>query len=348
MDKLANRQNQFSLLFRKHGRIIKSDYLPSDQKSRFDGQFEFYNKLEPYIYTGMVENISFNAIACKKNFEEFIAIYHGAFTQLTLYAYLIFSDPNSFPDIGDVSGEKLESQIIDLLKKGEITQALKMRFLPFDAVRRNAAERLAECACLILFYHEVGHIRGCHVDLLFDEFEIIAHKEFNFSPLSVQESLVLRTLELEADTVALVNSLNIWRRLTERSGVHKVEHLRPTQIWLIAAELLFSVMSLTHSQLREGQLPSHPSILTRYYNIWIGRIMQGEDEGLKNELDQKDPFLILWFIKQGFSSSLLDYFNKESINEPDLKEWFELQAKLETLYPKLELYQEAREKRLSK
>jgi hypothetical protein len=206
----------------------------------------------------------YNAIATRNNFGEFIALYSGALTQLSMYAYQLFSDPAFYPDIGDVSIEKCEPQIIERLKSGDLAHAMTLRYMPFCPIRKSVSELIAESACLTLFLHEVAHIEGCHLDLIYDEMCLSEYQEININPLNEKESLLLRALELEADTLALLNSLAIWRKLTEDQAYHELQSFGATWSWLIATELLFFVMSFNHERARRKQLASHPSILSRF------------------------------------------------------------------------------------
>lgn len=341
------REEQFSIFFRNHGMPLMIDRFPAAIRKRYEEQIGFYNAIDPRIYVGVLENDSFNAVASRNHEGEYIALYAGAINQLTLYSYQVFSDPVFYPTIGDASAERYEPAIIEILKEGDISRVYELRYLPKCPIRKNVAERIAECSCLILFFHEAAHIRGCHLDLILNKFAVSEYQEFNINPINSEESLLLRTLELEADTVALVNSLNMWRQLATSTGVHEVVVLGPTRSWLIACELLFWVMSLNHSRSRERQLPSHPSILTRYLNIRIGKIMQGEDQELRKALNQPGNSLFPWIAKHDFSSSILDFFQKEPFDEQNVAEWIELQQEIQILYPKLEAYQHDREKRLS-
>jgi hypothetical protein len=343
----VTREEQFSILFRKHGTPLLLDGLPAAIKKKWEEQIGFYNLLDSSIYVGVLDNASFNAVASRNHAGEFIALYAGAIAELTLYSYQVFSDPDFYPNIGDASAEKYEPAIISSLKEGDISRAAELRYWPNCSTRKNVAERIAECACLVLFLHESAHIKACHIDLILKEFAISEYQEFNINPINAKESLLLRTLELEADTLALINSLNIWRDLVKRTGIHDVQVLEPTRVWLIACELLFWIMSFKHNRLRERQLPSHPSILTRYLNIRIGKIMQGEDQELRKALDQPGNTLLPWTAKHDFSTSILDFFQKEPFDAQDLAEWIELQKEIEILYPKLEAYQHDREERLS-
>lgn len=303
--------------------------------------------IDSSIYVGVVENATFNAVASRNHTGEFIALYAGAIAQLTFYSYQAFSDPDFYPNVGDASAEKQEPAIIAILKEGDISRAAEQRYWPNCPTRRNVAERIAECSCLILFLHESAHIKGCHIDLILNEFALSEYQEFNINPINAEESLLLRTLELEADTLALINSLNIWRDLVKRTGIHDVQVLGPTRVWLIACELLFWAMSFNHSRSRGSQLPSHPSILTRYLNIRIGKIMQGEDQELRKTLQQPGNSLLPWIVNHNLSSPILNFFQEKPFDRQDLAEWIELQQEIQILYPKLEAYQQARSKRLA-
>jgi hypothetical protein len=343
----VTKEEQFSILFQQHGIPVRIDEIPDDASNKWKEQIEFYNNIDSNVYVGALQNLSFNAVATRHHNNEFIALYAGAIMQLTLYSYQIFSDPGSFPNIGDVSVENYDPAIIAILQEGDVYRAVNHPYLPNCFIRRNIAERIAECSCLILYFHELAHIRGGHIDLVQNEFAVSEYKEFNINPITSEESLLLRTLELEADTVALVNSLNMWRRLVKHSGVHNVPTLTPTQVWITACELLFLVMSFNHKQFRKKQLPSHPSILTRYLNIRIGKVMQGGDQELRRTLDQQGNSLLPWVAKHNLSSSILSFVQKEPFDPADLEEWIELQNHLKALYPKLESYEQARSERIS-
>jgi len=106
--------------------------------------------IAPAICVGIVENATFNAIATRNNFREFIALYSGALTQLTMYAHQLFSDPALYPDIGDVSIEKSEPQIIERLKSADLAHAMALRYMPFCPIRKSVSEMIAESACFYM------------------------------------------------------------------------------------------------------------------------------------------------------------------------------------------------------
>ena len=82
-----NKKEQFSTVFRKHGKSLPDSRTTPDVAEKAEKQLQFYNSINPSICVGIVENRTFNAIATRNNFGEFIALYSGALTQLTMYAY---------------------------------------------------------------------------------------------------------------------------------------------------------------------------------------------------------------------------------------------------------------------
>lgn len=343
----TDNEERFSTLFRTYGGPLQIETLPPDTQQRYVGQIGFYREFDPSIRVEVLINETFNAIASPAPYGDFIGLYHGTITQLTLYAFLVFSDPEVFSSIGDSRAEALEPSLIERVKDGNLRSIVAMRFMPNDPIRRNVAERIAECACLILFLHEAAHIRGCHVELIRDQLGYSEHQEFSIRPISQEESVLVRTLELEADTVALVNGLNIWRGLGLRSGVHDVEVLGPTRSWLIASELLFWVMSFNHDQLRDSQLASHPSLLTRFQNI---RTLRGTTPGKEDDeliAANRDPgnTLFPWIDKHGLSSPLACAF-RDQLPSSVRKEWEELRCNIQALWPRLSEYEASREGRL--
>ena len=224
---------------------------------------------------------------------------------------------------------------------------MTLRYMPFCPIRKSVSEMIAESACLTLFLHEVAHIEGCHLDLIYDEMRLSEYQEININPLNEKESLLLRALELEADTLGLMNSLTIWRRLTKDQAYHELQSFGATRSWLIASELLFFVMSFNHERARRKQLASHPSILSRLFNIRLLRGTHGnEDEELINAVD--DPLttaaLIRWVTKHELSSAILD-FREESAESAE--EVTELKAHAKTLWSRLEEYQHKRSQRIA-
>lgn len=340
-----NKNEQFSTVFRKHGGSLPDSRTAPDVAEKAEKQIRFYSSIAPAIYVGIVENRTFNAIATRNNFGEFIALYSGALTQLTMYAYQLFSDPALCPDIGDVSIEKCEPQIIERLKSGDLAHAMTLRYMPFCPIRKSVSELIAESACLTLFLHEVAHIEGCHLDLIYDEMCLSEYQEINIHPLNEKESLLLRALELEADSLALLNSLAIWRNLAEHPTYHELQSFGATRSWLIATELLFFVMSFNHERARRKQLASHPSVLSRFFNIRLLRGAHGnEDEELINAVnDPRTTMLVHWVIKHELSSPMFEGFHEQS--SESIEELTELKAHVETLWSRLEEYQYKRSQR---
>lgn len=342
-----NKKEQFSTVFREYGSSLPDSRTAPDVAEKADKQIRFYSSIAPAICVGIVENRTFNAIATRNKFGEFIALYSGALTQLTMYAYQLFSDPALYPDIGDVSIEKCEPQIIERLKSGDLAHAMTLRYMPFCPIRKSVSEMIAESACLTLLSHEVAHIEGCHLDLIYDEMCLSEYQEININPLNEKESLLLRALELEADTLALLNSLAIWRKVTENQAYHELRSFGATRSWLIATELLFFVMSFNHERARRKQLASHPSILSRFLNIRLLRGTHGnEDEELINAVNEpRISMLVHWVIKHELSSPILESFREQS--PESIEELTELKAHGQTLWSRIEEYQYKRSQRIT-
>lgn len=339
-----NRKKQFELLSINHGIIIDYENLEVTGNQKLLDQFQFYNALDETIYTGIVGNNNFNAVATKIGNEEYIIIYSGAITRMTLFAYQILSDPTILPAVGNIANESIDMEIYNLIKEDKIDEAILKRIKPICKIRINAAERISECACLILYYHEAAHIAGCHLDIIQNDLGNSAHEEFNINQINEQESLLLRSLELEADTLGMVNALNMWRILEEKSGNHEVAGLNPTEVWLLAADLLFCVMSNSHIRARSGRLSSHPSMITRYGNIRFGKIMYKEnDKELLETLKKSNMNLINWFVKNDFNNpNQVEFFDHDSFSH-ETAEWQELLTNLETIYPRIDNFIKIRE-----
>lgn len=307
---------------------------------------EWYDGLDPHTYVGIIENSAFNAVACRHQLGEFVGLYVGAITQLTAFAYQLLSDPTCYPDIGDVSLEEPDPQVMKRLTVGDLEGVLLLRFAPTCPARRRAADRIAECACLTLCLHEIAHIQGCHLDLIYEDICLSEYQEISIAPLTEMESLLLKALELEADSVALVNSLSIWRVLSQNNGYNELATLGATRSWLIATELLFWVMSLNHDRARPRQLSSHPSPLTRYINMRMIKGVNGcEDAELIHAIGDPKNMIVHWIAKHTKSSPMFD--TSSDSRDTTVSELTELHEYIRTLWSRLEPYQHARTQRLA-
>jgi len=328
----------FETLFRAYGARLDFDALPTPARERYRQQVEFYRHLDPTIYVGVLTARSFNALASRGPGGDYIAMHMGAITQLTLFAYQAFADPRFCPSVGNPMVESCETDVLVQLRELDPYGVVSMRYLPNDSIRKNAAERIAECACLILFLHEAAHIRGCHLDLVAADLGIEDYREFS-------GSLLLRSIELEADSVAIANSLTIWRSLVDQSGLHEIEGLDAVRAWMFAAELFFVVMSFNHQQVRRGQLASHPSMVTRFLNFRVFRGQRGHDNtDLVQALERSEDSLLLWVDRHKLPIPLMRFFD-EPFDDTCTQELTELKQHVETLLPRLEEYQQVRSER---
>lgn len=343
-----NKIDRFNTLFAKYGGHVPLDKLNDQTKDRYHQQINFYTALDPNINIGIINNIDFNAIASKNMHGEFIGLFAGAITQLSMYSYLILSDPIMYSFIGDISSEKINPKAIDAVKTRNYTGLNLEDFLPNNSVRIDAAERIAECACLILYLHESAHVNACHHDLIFETFKINSFLEFNIQPSTEEESLILRSLELEADSIALMNGLNIWRRLVKRTGVHEVKGLNATQVWHLASEILIWVMSCHNQSASNPALSSHPRITTRLINMRLILGIDGEvDDEIIRSHKQHDNSITKWFSKHNFLSEIISI--KDSFKDNSDKivtEMTELKDYIEKLWPALEQFSNSRIKKV--
>jgi hypothetical protein len=344
MDQL---EHEFASLFRKHGAPLQTTAVPSPAGERLAQQLHFYRSIDGSVYVGALSALGFNALASQQGGRDFVAIYLGAITQLTLYAYQLFSDPVVYPHIGDSAREACDDGVIQRLRLLDPYGVRSFRYWPNDPTRLNAAERVAECACLILYLHELGHVRGCHLDLLNEESGVAEYQEIHSDSLNKRQSLLMRALELEADNVAIANGLSLWRELTARTGRHTVDGLDATLLWLTAAELLFWTMSFSHQLSRPDKLASHPSIATRYLNLLFYRGQQGHDDiELITAIKSNEYCVGGWAARHGLASYLTDYFHDDCDTAPVADEWKELRHEIEKHWDRLDHFQRLRAKRL--
>jgi hypothetical protein len=337
-------EKTFAKVFQSHGAAIGNDELDlhSPWLKRL---FRAYRYMEPNINIGLLNNMNFNAIARNSKGRDFIAIYSGTFTQIAGYAYCIFSDPKMFPYIGDSSAEYLENSLIETLSAGGINPGAGLRYFPNDLVRRDSAQCIAECACMILFFHEAAHINGCHLDLIVDELDVTEHQELMAIPVTQEESLLLRTLELEADSIALANGLTVWRNLFAGEGYSAIAPLGATRSWRIAAQLLFWTMSFNHSRERGSHLATHPSPLTRMANIRTIQGLRGIDSEILDAHERREDSLHSWMVKNAPPSPIVVVPRSRALDEEIAEEMVVLQDRAKILWPRLEEYQSRRSKR---
>jgi len=235
------------------------------------------------------------------------------------------------------------------LRCGDLHGLEALRYLPNDPTRQNAAERVSECACLLLFLHELAHVRGCHLEILAEELAVTEYREICSDPIGERESLLRRALELEADTLAIANSLSIWKGLAAETGRHAIQGLSPITAWLIAAELLFWVMSCAVLRSRAAGPASHPAMGTRYFNLCLFRGQKGQDNTeVVQAIEQNDRCIGRWVSRHKLPSSLLspvDEFS-EAASAAASDEWTQLRLEIERRWDRIDELQALRAKRV--
>jgi hypothetical protein len=322
--------------FDRHGGLMDIGSLPENLSRGLRENISLYRSFDKEFHIGYVENKAFNAFACIDQEQYYVGLYFGAILHLSALAYCIFSDPAMFTEIGDTEKEFCEPAIKDALQQGDLFRIPSARYLPNDPVRLDAAQRIAQCAFMLLYLHENAHIRGGHLKLIVDEFGATTYQELTVLPVTEEESLFFRSLELEADTLALANGLRAWRNLYRGFNYSEISALGPTRSWRIAAQLLFWAMSIEHQKLRARALPTHPDPFVRLVNMTIIQGFHGElDKDLIEAHERHEDSLHGWM-----ASSLPEEVSGAMISDPGevADEIARLKGHIASLWPRLDRY----------
>ena len=344
-------EKAFRDAFKAHGLPLQTDHLHVNQSTGLNEQLKFYKHAAPDVYTGFLSNQRFNAVATKYQDKALIGIYIGTINFISQYAYCLLSDPNVLPKIGNPNEESIEPRFIEELRDSfqdvklgnPFRDMSHLRYLPRNPIRLRAAQNLAWCAYLILFYHELAHIHLCHLEFIRDELGAEEHQEITALPLSESEAILLRTLEWDADNSAFATSLKMWRLLYEAVDYSALDSLGPEVSWYVASQLLFFVMDFVQPINRRGLLSTHQSPETRKINAQIVFKQLGFDPELSSFRDIADANLVPWIVQNGFPSSILeDAENDVSFVESTKKELSEAFNHYRLIMGRLYVYQEHR------
>lgn len=197
------------------------------------------------IFLGYIERNDMNAIASVRAGAELIGIFTGLRVYLLHYFNTLLSDPDALVEIGDSSKETIDKEHLGHSPKCEI--------------RARAAESLAICAELFVHFHEMGHIKACHLHLLRDQFAADYYEELPLISVSEGEARVRRCLEVQADHIAAFTSLNWWRIQWNSNpiGTHAHPSLEPDLLWSIAVISLFLIFD--RAETSNDRIRTHPT-----------------------------------------------------------------------------------------
>lgn len=332
-----------SRLLARHGAVVDPRTLDDQMGKGLAEQQQLYDRLAPAVPCRFLDNRAFNAIATADECGEAIGIFLGATITLARYAYCLLADPSMLGAIGEPSKEELEPSVIEALRRpGD--PLVEGRYLPRDATRLRAAQHLALCSYLILFFHELAHIELCHLDVLRAEFGVAEYYEVAAVPSSHADALLLRALEWDADNAALATSLSMWRRLYAGMDYSALKPVGPVLSWYLAAELLFWVMDFVQPASHDEGLATHLSPPARLINARLhARWLEGDfDAG--NECD--GTLLIPWVVQNRFPSrQVWDTRSGGSSADHVVEQLSAARAQYESLLPKLEHFQQVRTER---
>ncbi len=334
-------EKAFEVAMRTHGQALRIQELPDTLSRGLKDQLTVFRFLAPFAYCGFLANSKFNAVAMTREGNEFVGIYYGAEVLIARYAYCLFSDPDMFTSIGNPAAEAAKPKLIEELRRPLGMHSLSPQDIPNDPVRFLAAQHLASCAYLILFMHEVAHLELCHLQLLKDNLGFAEIQEVTAAPLSIEEALLFRTLEWDADNAALMTALKVWRNsFPSKLDFSAIAPLGAAGSWFVAAQLLFWVMDFVQPLERRGLLATHPSPDARFVNAIVHAkkfVPELGDESRVSELS-----LSFWVAKNGFPSQTLEDARQSKGYSTTVEQLAEVHDNYKKIMEQLACYQNVR------
>jgi hypothetical protein len=197
------------------------------------------SKYTRHVHFDWVDNLSFNAVATEFAKHELIGVFAGAVIQVYNYFYCFLTDPSVFPAIGQSSLEVIDSGMLRSLASRQYIPCCP---LPRDHVRQRIAMRLAWCAVLFLFMHELAHIVLCHIRLICEIGERAEYLELPLTECSPELARVRLLLEIDADQSAARVHLRRWRMIWSADDRQSFGEMSAELSWSIALAMLFRIM----------------------------------------------------------------------------------------------------------
>jgi hypothetical protein len=142
---------------------------------------------------------------------------------------------------------------------------------PPDFPRQWYYNFIVRLAFNFLFYHELGHILNGHVDWAVNRKHAPLVAELGWAPGSVEESIEMQALEMDADSFALAQAIGAtgeWAKAPPGNLPHLQTYKELLFAWMFAA---FSFFRLFGDEPLEGADlygSSHPPYRVRLANVW--------------------------------------------------------------------------------
>ncbi|MFZ4965360.1 hypothetical protein ACL9RJ_13960 [Pseudomonas sp. Mn2068] len=171
-----------------------------------------------------LDNKLINAIAQTANkgedLSDFIMIFRGTLLAIVEISNRLFSRSDFMPDLGNVLVENNNrTHIAQWYADTEVRFAQQV--IPLNSVRQQAAQVFSAAVASFVFFHELTHLRNGHTELGRCQYNLPAiaedHREESVSlPMEIK-----RTLEIDADTGAIIHLYTYLKHLSSSPPTDK-------------------------------------------------------------------------------------------------------------------------------
>lgn len=171
-----------------------------------------YDDRDRNLAYGLVCDWNLNAFACASSSRgspglDLIGISVGVIPTLIHVFGRILSHPGSFPDVGDSSLEDSSAGLLPRLTTDFVRSGQSLSS-PKCPVRSAFAGELVQTALVYLFFHEMTHLRHGHIEYAREHLRATHWAEVGELDHGRTDALVRQTLEMDADSGALLHTLN--------------------------------------------------------------------------------------------------------------------------------------------
>jgi len=171
-----------------------------------------------FLGMGDLNGVAFASPASDASQFDFIGITAGTPMTLLNVFFNMLARPDIFPDVGDVSLENKNLPPIDCLTT-DVMAANTSFAEPQCAVRRVFARQMIDIAFDFIFFHELGHLKNGHIELLRELTQNTALVELDGTKAGNEQ--VRRALETHADFGGIEGALNVAHGKFDRLAEYK-------------------------------------------------------------------------------------------------------------------------------